>query len=543
MKTRQGILEAKNGRIKPQTLIPPMQKHYEDQSIPELFRQSARAYPDHAAIRYADRTVKYHTLDALSDRVAAALSQMKVGKGDRVGLYGVNSDAFIISYLGIIKSGATVVPINVLMNPKEVAWILSDAQADVLLYDGLFADAVATFSESVPAMREKVQIGGSREHDDVHTWEEFLENNLTVPEPDFDTEQDVLAILYTSGTTGKPKGAMLTHRNLAANTSSVAQAMKLQPCEDTFLVVLPLFHSFAATAGMLTPLLYGSAMAPLPRFEPSTVADTIEATGATIFLGVPSMYTLLLRLPGEAVDKLSSLRFCVSGGSAMPVEILNQFEEKFGKLIYEGDGPTECSPVTCVNPIDEERKIGSVGLPVPGVKMSIRDDDMNDVANGEIGEICCSGDSMMKGYWNRMEETQEVFHGIWLKTGDLGYRDFDGYYFIVDRKKDMIIVNGMNVYPSVIEEVLYTHPAIYEAAVVGELDRLHGEVPVAFLSLNEGHNLDADTTKKHCAESLGRHEIPKKFIFLDELPKNATGKILKRELRVAGEIERGIDPR
>ena len=520
-----------------------MEKHYDDRDIPELFRQSARAYPNHVAIRYPDREVKFHTLDALSDRVSAALSNMQVGKGDKVGLYGVNSDAFIISYLGIIKCGATVVPINVLMNPKEVAWVLNDAEAGVLLYDGLFADVVATFSESVPALREKIQIGGCREHDGVHEWEVFLENSLPVPAPGFNTAEDVVAILYTSGTTGKPKGAMLTHRNLAANTASVYQAMKLKPGEDTFLVVLPLFHSFAATAGMLTPLLYGSTMSPLPRFEPSTVADTIEAVEATIFLGVPSMYTLLLRLPDEAVAKLSSLRFCISGGSAMPVEVLNQFEEKFGKLIYEGDGPTECSPVTCVNPIGAERRIGSVGLPIPGVKMSIRDDDMRDIANGEIGEICCSGDSMMKGYWNRPDETKEVFHGKWLKTGDLGYRDLDGYYYIVDRKKDMIIVNGMNVYPSVIEEVLYAHPAIHEAAVVGEPDRLHGEVPVAYLSLNGGQKLDADMAKKHCAESLGRHEIPKKFIFLDELPKNATGKILKRELRVAGEIERGIDNR
>jgi long-chain acyl-CoA synthetase len=520
-----------------------MKKHYDDRDIPELFRQTARAYSNHAAIRYADREVKFHTLDALSDRVSAALSDMNVGKGDRVGLYGVNSDTFIISYLGIIKSGATVVPINVLMNPKEVSWILNDAEAGVLLYDGLFADAVDTFSETVPGLREKIQIGGSREHDGVHTWEEFLENTLPVPSPGFNTAEDVVAILYTSGTTGKPKGAMLTHRNLAANTASVFQAMKLQPCGDTFLVVLPLFHSFAATAGMLTPLLYGSAISPLPRFEPATVTDTIEAVEATIFLGVPSMYTLLLRLPDDAIAKLSTLRFCVSGGSAMPVEVLQQFEEKFGKLIYEGDGPTECSPVTCVNPIDEERRIGSVGLPVPGVKMSIRDDDMKELENGEIGEICCTGDSMMKGYWNRPEETQDVFHGVWLKTGDLGYRDDDGYIYIVDRKKDMIIVNGMNVYPSVIEEVLYTHPAIREAAVVGEPDRLHGEVPVAFLSLNKGQSLDAAAAKKHCAESLGRHEIPKKFNFLDELPKNATGKILKRELRVAGEIERGIDSR
>ena len=520
-----------------------MRKHYNDQPIPELFRQAARAYPDHIAIRHPDRVVKYHTLDALSDRVAAALGKLGVGKGDRVGLYGVNSDAFIISYLGIVKCGATVVPVNVLMNPREVAWILNDSQVRVLLYDGLFAGAVAAFSATLPALHEKIQIGGSCEHDDVHRWEEFLENLLPVPQPRFDTAEDVVAILYTSGTTGKPKGAMLTHRNLASNTASVYLAMQLEPCADTFLVVLPLFHSFAATAGMLTPLLYGSAITPLARFEPVTVADTIEAVQASIFLGVPSMYALLLRLPDDAVHKLESLRFCIAGGAAIPVKVLQQFEARFGKRIYEGDGPTECSPVTCVNPVGRLRKIGSVGLPVPGVRMSIRDDDMHELANGEVGEICCSGDSMMKGYWKRDAETREVFRGAWLKTGDLGYRDDDGYFFIVDRKKDMIIVNGMNVYPRVIEEVLYAHPSVREVAVVGEPDRLHGEVPVAYMSLKEGQDLDADTARQYCAESLGRYEIPRKFIFMEDLPKNATGKILKRELRQAGEIERGIDLR
>lgn len=520
-----------------------MQKHYEDNSLAELFRQAARAYADKVAIRHADHEAKFHTLDALSDRVAASLAHMQVGKGARVGLYGINSDAFIIAYLGIIKCGATVVPVNVLMNPKEIAWILDDAGVEVLLYDGLFAAAVDALAGELPELRKTVQIAGSQTAAEGHDWAAMMENSLPVPAPVFDTATDVAAILYTSGTTGKPKGAMLTHRNLAANTASVFRAMQLQPGKDTFLVVLPLFHSFAATAGMLTPLLYGAAIAPLPRFEPASVVDTITAVQATIFLGVPSMYTVLLRLPDDAADKLASLRFCISGGASMPVDVLRRFEEKFGKKIYEGDGPTECSPVTCVNPIDGERRIGSVGLPVPGVEMSIRDDQMNELPDNEIGEICCRGDSMMKGYWNQPEETAQAFHGDWFKTGDLGYRDDGGYFYIVDRKKDLVIVNGMNVYPRVIEEVLYQHPSIGEAAVVGEPDRLHGEIPVAYLSIKDDMAVDADTIRQHCADQLGRHEIPKKFFFLEELPKNAAGKILKRELRIQGELERGIDPR
>ena len=227
----------------------------------------------------------------------------------------------------------------------------------------------------------------------------------------------------------------------------------------------------------------------------------------------------------------------------MRVDVMRRFEENFGKKINEGDGPTESSPVTCVNPIDVGRRIGSVGLPVPGVEMSIRDEEMNELPDNEIGEICCRGDSMMKGYWNLPEETAQAFHGDWFKTGDLGYRDDDGYFYIVDRKKDLVIVNGMNVYPRVIEEVLYQHPSIREAAVVGEPDRLHGEIAVAYLSIKDDMAVDADTIRQHCADQLGRHEIPKKFFFLKELPKNAAGKILKRELRIQGELERGIDPR
>jgi len=307
--------------------------------------------------------------------------------------------------------------------------------------------------------------------------------------------------------------------------------------------VLPMFHAFAATVGMLLPLVYGCTFVPLPRFDPKLVADTVAATQASIFLGVPSMYTVLLGIPDELVGKFSSLRLCVSGGAAMPREVMRRFEQRFRIPVLEGDGPTECSPVTCVNPVDGERKPGSVGPPIPGVEMSIRDDGGAELPNGQIGEICVRGANVMKGYWNRPADTAESFYGDWFRTGDLGFRDDDGYFYIVDRIKDMIIVNGMNVYPRVIEEVIYQHPLVKEAAVVGEPNALHGEIPVAFVTLQDGASVDSGEIRAHCREHLGQHEVPRKVFFLPQLPKNAAGKILKRELRKHGELERGIDSR
>jgi long-chain acyl-CoA synthetase len=321
----------------------------------------------------------------------------------------------------------------------------------------------------------------------------------------------------------------------------VAIAMQFKPEEDVLLVVLPMFHSFAATVGMLTPLLHGLSFAPVSRFDPAGISETIRAVGASVFLGVPSMYNVLLRLPEEQRAKWASIRYGISGGAAMPVAIMTQFEECFGIPIHEGDGPTECSPVTCVNPIGGKSKPASVGLPVPDVEIEIYDDDGKLLPLGEIGEICVRGPNVMKGYWNQPEATAESFFAEWVRTGDLGYKDEDGYVFIVDRKKDMIIVNGMNVYPRMVEEVLYQHPQLLEVAVVGEPNERHGEIPVAYVVPKEGAKISVVEVRAYCREHMGRHQIPRKVVIRETLPKNATGKILKRELRREGELERGVD--
>ena len=513
-------------------------------SIPQVFRQTAEKLGEQTAIFLMGRQVSFSQVDQQSDRVAAGLAERGIGKGDHVALYCVNSDIFAVAYLGIVKAGATVVPLNLLLTPKELEYIVNDAECKALIYHEAFADNVSAFRAAATRLDFCVGIGSVKSEQDDLDWPQLLATTAAVPAPTFEAAKDVVSILYTSGTTGKPKGAMLTHQNLLADTAGVVRAVKIHPGKDRLLVVLPMFHAFAATVGMLTPLLHGAAFVPVPKFDPELVMNSIADTQATIFLGVPSMYNVLLNLSDEQVAKFASIRFGVSGGAAMPQELLKRFEQRYGKFIYEGDGPTECGPVTCVNPVDGTRKHASVGQPIPGVEMSIRDLQGNTVADNEIAEICVRGDNVMKGYFKRPDDTKESFWSDgWFRTGDLGYRDEDGYFYIVDRIKDMVIVNGMNVYPRVVEEVLYEHPDVREAAVIGEPHESHGEIPVAYLSLQPGASLTASDIKMFCKDRLGRHQIPRRINFMDELPKNAAGKILKRELRKHGELERGIDSR
>jgi long-chain acyl-CoA synthetase len=508
-------------------------------SLAHSLRTTAQRHGHQPAVIESDRVIDYATFDRQTDAIAIALARQGIAKGDRVGLHCINSADFALAYFGILKAGATVVPLNLLQPPQALAYVLNDAAAKALLFHAALADQAVQLSAAVPTLNFSVCIGG-RGVAGALAWEQVLSHEGEAPRVDFQPREDLAAILYTSGTTGRPKGAMLTHANLLANADSVHRAMQWRPGSDVVIVVLPMFHAFAATVGMLAPLLCGSAIVPLPRFEPEGVADAIERTRASIFLGVPSMFNVLLRLKPERHGQFQSLRFCVSGGAALPVEVLQRFEAQFGKPIYEGDGPTECSPVTCVNPIGGLVKPGTVGLPVPDVEMRVVDDEGRELPRGEVGEIVVRGPNVMKGYWNLPDATRESFRDGWFLTGDLGLEDEDGYFSIVDRKKDLIIVNGMNVYPRIIEEALYRMPGIREAAVVGEPHGLHGEIVVAFIVGEDDQTPAEAEVRAWCRQHLGRHEIPRKFVFLPELPKNAAGKILKRELRKHGEVERGV---
>ncbi|QJD30059.1 long-chain-fatty-acid--CoA ligase [Methylococcus geothermalis] len=506
-------------------------------SLADALRDAASRYASFPAILTADCCVDFAEFDRLSDAIAAGLAARGIGKGERIGLYCVNSAEFALAYAGILKAGAAVVPINLLLSVEEVRYNLADAEVSGLIYhDQLAADAGAVLERLFP-LKIRACIGG--DGPDGQAWRDLLDEMAAPPIVDFDASEDLAAILYTSGTTGRPKGAMLTHGNLLANTASVREALDWRSGEDRVLVVLPMFHAFAATVGMLTPLTHGCALVPLAKFEPDLVADTIGRHGATLFLGVPSMYALLCRLRDDRIARFGTIRLCVSGGAALPPAVMQQFQDRFGLPIHEGDGPTECSPVTCVNPVGGPVKCGTVGLPVPGVEMKIVDEQGAELPVGEMGEIAVRGANVFKGYWKQPEATEESFRDGWFLTGDLGHVDEDGYFSIVDRKKDLIIVNGMNVYPRVIEDVLCRHPAIREVAVVGDPDPLHGERVVAYVVL--ATPVTEAEIRAWCKPSLGRHEIPRRVVALEQLPRNAAGKILKRQLRRQGEVERGVD--
>jgi long-chain acyl-CoA synthetase len=511
----------------------------EQQSIPEAFRITAGERGDQPLILGAGPAWTFSRLDRASDGVAASLASRGIEPGERIGLYCPNAPEFALAYLGILKAGATVVPINLMLNPKEIGFILEDAGAKGLFFHDALAEAADRARAAAPGLALAVRIGGVGGGD--ATLDDLANHRGEAPAPKLDPTEHLAAILYTSGTTGRPKGAMLTHRNLISNSASIVQALDLRPGRDRILVVLPMFHAFAATVGMLTPLIHGLSLVISDRFEPKLVSVAIAEHQASVFLGVPSMYSLLLRLDEEGIGQWSSVRFCVSGGAAMPKAVMSVFEGRFGIPVLEGDGPTECSPVTCVNPLAGPRKPGSVGLQVPGVEMRIAGPDGETVPDGEHGEVCVRGPNVMKGYWGLEDETRRSFFGDWFRTGDLGYRDDDGYFFLVDRIKDLIITNGMNVYPRMIEEVLYRHPDVAEAAVVGEPHQLHGEIPLAYVVAKPGTDPDPIALRQWCKEHLGRHEIPRRVLIRDGLPKNAAGKTLKRELRRQGELERGVD--
>lgn len=506
------------------------------QTIAERFQAVVAENPDRICVYDDNASLSYRALERASGGVAASLAAAGILPGERVALICPNGVDFVEAYLGILLAGASVVPLNLLLSPVEMAYILADSNVRAVIHHQGFEEVAKRACDGMDlALRVRIGPAGG----EARAFADLVESGGQPPDLELDPGEDVAAILYTSGTTGRPKGAMLTHANLVANTKSVVQALGVR-AEDRILVVLPMFHVFAATVGILTPLLHGASLVPVARFEPKLVTKAVADHQATLFLGVPSMYAVLLRLDEAALADWSSLRFCVSGGAAMPEAVLSAFESRFGVPILEGDGPTECSPVTCVNPPDGVRKPGSVGPPVPGVEMRICDAAGNTLPNGTPGEVCVRGPSVMKGYLNQSEATAEAFFGEWFRTGDLGTRDDDGYFQLVDRIKDLIIVNGMNVYPRVIEEVLYAHPVVGEAAVVGEPDSRHGEIVVAHLAAKPDVELDVAALKAWCRERLGRHEQPRRFEIHPSLPKNASGKILKRELRRAGEHERGV---
>jgi len=488
-------------------------------NLATAFADCAKKYEPKIAIFWGDAEISYAALLAQVQKVAAHLqTRFGVKPGDRVALWVKNCPEFVPAVFGILSAGGVVVPINNFLKPAEVAYIFNDSGANVLITDAELAAHFETLKAAQPTLgilrvEQFTEIGAGDSRFTVH---------------DSRTESDLAALLYTSGTTGHPKGAMLTHGNFLHNVASCVAALDVRE-DERVVVALPQFHSFMFTVGTLLPVLSGCGILLLKTLHPfKSVLEEIARHRGTILPAVPSFYRALLAVP--EFGKLP-LRLCISGGAPLPVEVFNEFTRKFPFPLREGYGPTESSPVATVNPIYGLNKPGSIGKPIPNVELSVRDDAGRELPVGETGEICIRGGNVMLGYWNQPEETAKVLRDGWLYTGDVGNRDADGYFYITDRKKDMLLVNGINVYPREIEEVIYQFPGVKEAAVVGVPDPRKGEQPVAFVTIAEGRTLDEKALQQFIRGKLADYKLPKQIILLPALPRNATGKILKTELR------------
>ena len=480
-------------------------------------------HPDRTAVRSDDRALCYRELDDLSARVAAWLLQRGITVGDRVGLMGPNTPEFLMLYYGILRAGAIVVPMNPQFKSREVDYYLSDSAASLAFGWHAVADEAAKGAAS--AGTDLVIIEPSD-----------LAGTLagTAPEPTVADRgpSDTAVILYTSGTTGPPKGAELTHANLLTNVEVTRTTLlNLRP-QDVVFGALPLFHSFGQTVGMGCSMASGACLTLLPRFDPVRALEIIKRDQVTVLMGVPTMYAAILHSAGGGAADVESLRLCVSGGAAMPVELMRAFEKQFGCMILEGYGLSETSPVASFNHPDRERKPGTIGQAIAGTEMRVQNDDGAPLPLGEIGEIAIRGHNVMKGYWRRPEETAEAMAGGWLRTGDLGRLDSEGYFSIVDRKKDMIIRGGFNIYPREIEEVLYEHPAVAEAAVIGVPHEMLGEEVAAVVRLKPGASADPGELREHVRRQLAAYKCPRHVWIADELPHGGSGKILKRAIAV-----------
>jgi long-chain acyl-CoA synthetase len=491
-------------------------------NLASLLTDSAARQPERTAIKLDDVELTYAQLDGASAHVAGLLEQHGFQRGDRVGVMLPNVPYFPVVYYGILRAGGVVVPMNVLLKEREVAFYLGDSGAELLF----------AWHEFGEAARPGAQAAGAEPIEVAPGFEQQVGAAPAKPETADVADDDTAVILYTSGTTGKPKGAELTHANLYVNARTKLETLIQLSEEDVILGALPLFHSFGQTAAMNAGLMAGACLSLLPRFDPVKALQIMERDRVSVFLGVPTMYTAMLAVPEAERPDTSSLRVCISGGASLPVEVLRAFEGQFGVKILEGYGLSETSPVASFNHPDRERKPGSIGTPIREVEMKVFDEDDREVPQGEVGEIVIKGPNVMKGYWQRSEATAEAMRGGWFHTGDLAKVDEDGYFFIVDRKKDLIIRGGYNVYPREVEEVLYEHPAVAEAAVVAVPHAELGEEVGAAVALKDGAEATPEELQAFVKERVAAYKYPRHVWLVPELPKGPTGKILKREIGV-----------
>jgi long-chain acyl-CoA synthetase len=486
---------------------------------------SAEVLGEKTALKLDELEMSYRALDTASARVAGLLAQRGIGPGERVGVMLPNVPEFAVVYYGVLRAGGVVVPMNPLLKEREVAFYLGDSGARLVFAWHGFAEAAEAGAREPGADCLFVTPG---------EFARLLSEVEPAAEPIERAPDDTAVILYTSGTTGTPKGAELTHSNLTSNVATVV-ALHSFSQRDVLLGALPLFHSFGQTCSMNATIASGATLSLIPRFDAGRALGIIERDGATVFQGVPTMYSALLHHPERESFDTSTLRVCVSGGASLPAEVLRGFEEAFGCTLLEGYGLSETSPVASSNRPDRERRPGSVGVPIDGVQIRIVDENGAEVPIGARGEIVIRGPNVMKGYWGRPDATAETIRDGWFHTGDIGVMDEDGYFFIVDRLKDMIIRGGYNVYPREVEEVLYEHPAVREVAVVGVPDPELGEEVAAAVALKEGAAADEDELRDFVKARVAPYKYPRLISFFPDLPKGPSGKIVKREISLGAD--------
>jgi long-chain acyl-CoA synthetase len=508
-----------------------------------FLEDSARHYPERAAVVLGDRRLTYAQVNAGANQVASLLRSRGIGPGDKVALSCPNVPYFPVIYYGILKAGAVVVPLNVLLKGREIAYHLADSQAKAYFcFEGtpelpMGAEGHAGFGDT-PGCEHFLLVTADPAAASPIEGAETMGQALAGQAPVFETvlaaETDPAVILYTSGTTGQAKGAELSHSNLILNALTCNRLFGTKPGTDTHLLVLPLFHSFGSTVNMNAGFASGATLVLLPRFEPVAAVKLLEREDVTFFAGVPTMYWGLLNALTDDVDveKIArTMRVAVSGGSSLPLEIIKEVRQRLGVTILEGYGLSETSPVATFSDPDSEPRPGSIGIPIWGVEVKLIDASWNTVdAVDEIGEIAIRGHNIMRGYYNRPEATAEVMNDGWFRTGDLAKRDKDGFYYIVDRAKDMIIRGGFNVYPREIEEVLMTHEAVSLAAVIGVPHPTHGEEIKAYVIRKDGAAVTEEELIAWSKEQMAGYKYPRMVAFVDSLPMTATGKLLKRQL-------------
>jgi long-chain acyl-CoA synthetase len=490
----------------------------------QLLVETAGRFGDRPALSVGGETWTYSDLEDASRRVAGLLKSKGLRPGDRVGLMLPNVPEFPAIYYGIWRAGGSIVPMNILLQERETTFYLEDSQARWLFVWHEYAAPAARGARVAGAEVVQVQPESFREL--LGTAEPLAE---VMPRAGDDTA----VILYTSGTTGRPKGAMLTHDTMRIGADRVTPAILGAGEKDVILGALPLFHSFGQTVSLNGCIRAGACLVMIPRFTPRTVLEAVQRDGVTIFLGVPTMYHALLNFPERDAYDTSSLRICVSGGASLPSEVLFGFEQAFGCTVIEGYGLSETAATGTLGRPDRPRRPGSIGPVIEGVEVRLVDDHGKDVPAGAIGELVMRGFNLMKGYWDLPGATAEAIRDGWFHTGDLARVDEEGNYYIVDRKKDLIIRGGYNVYPREIEDVLYEHPAVLEAAVVGVADPALGEEVAAVVVLKDGATADAAEIQSFVKERLAAYKYPRVIQFTDALPVGPTGKILKREIRIS----------